>query len=733
MFRLVASGKADAVIHGLASGEFMLQKNHISNVVSHGEFLAKGESRLQAAEFVVRKDLPHLMSIIDKTYASIAEAEKQAIWNRWFGKNASGVKTSSVLFTDRERAWLAQNHTVQVRVVNIPPYIILSKGGEPEGISIDYLNFIAERTGVKFHYHFSGKTFPQALDGLKKHTGPDLITSMMRTPDREKSILFSTDYFRSPYVIFTHEKDKTFISDIADLYGRIIALPKGTVILEKIKKDFPDIKIVLFDNDIQAIEAVATNRADVYIGNLALASFLILDKGISGLKIAGPSPFGDHVFSMGIRNDWPALASIMDKALATMSQTERAKIRNKYIAIRYEHSKAAAVLKWVGMILSAAFVAIFLFFYWNRQLAKKVKAGTVELRENRDYLKNLTDSMPDAIFSVNMPDRKIEWANDTFKVFGYEAAECIGKKTEFLYPSRQDYLAIGEAMAHAIAEGNAVLRFDHTMRKKNGDLFPADITLSIFKVGKEVSRVTGIVRDISERRQREQRLQKYQERLKALASQLTVAEEKERRRIATDLHDHVGHSLALARMQMGGILECESEMGRTVLVKDVSNIMKQTLQEVRSLIFDLSSPSMNEIGLGAAISEWMEERMAKRHGLETKFVDKIGDDRRKTMDPNVRALLFRNVRELLTNVVKHARASKVCLCLLEENNAVKIIIEDDGIGFDASKLETKSGQNGGFGLFSIQERMTDLGGALEIKSKPGEGCRMVLVVPLEGK
>ena len=125
MFRLVSSGKADAVIHGLTSGEFMLRKNLILNVVSHGEFLAKGESRLQAAEFVVRKDLPHLMSIIDKTYASIDEAEKQAIWNKWFGKSASELKKTSILFTDQERAWIARKHTVKVRVADRPPFIYL--------------------------------------------------------------------------------------------------------------------------------------------------------------------------------------------------------------------------------------------------------------------------------------------------------------------------------------------------------------------------------------------------------------------------------------------------------------------------------------------------------------------------------------------------------------------------------------------------------------------------------
>jgi ABC-type amino acid transport substrate-binding protein/ABC-type nitrate/sulfonate/bicarbonate transport system substrate-binding protein len=350
-----------------------------------------------------RSDWPELSAILNKGLASFSNEEIESISAKWI---QLPQPKNIIQLTAKEKAWLAQKHIVQVRVVNIPPYIILKEGAEPEGISIDYLNFIAERTGVKFEFRFSGKPFPEALDGLIEHSGPDLISSMLPTPEREKSVLFSKDYYRSPYVIFTHNKDKTFISDMTDLYGRKIALPKGTVVLEKIKKDYPDLKLVLFDNDSLAIEAVATEKADAYIGNLTLASFLILEKGLSGLKIAGPSPFGDHVLSMGIRNDWPALVSIIDKALATMSQEEHAKIRNKYVAIRYDHAERAAYIKWFAIISGAALLASLLFVFWNRQLAEKVKKRTAEIRASRDYLKSLTDSMPDAVFSVSMTARR---------------------------------------------------------------------------------------------------------------------------------------------------------------------------------------------------------------------------------------------------------------------------------------------------------------------------------------
>ena len=226
-------------------------------------------------------------------------------------------------------------------------------------------------------------------------------------------------------------------------------------------------------------------------------------------------------------------------------------------------------------------------------------------------------------------------------------------------------------------------------------------------------------------------LRPNEQRLKALAAQLTLAEEQERRRIAADLHDHVGHSLALARMQLDGLQDSATKLERNIIVKDISNIMLQALQETRSLIFALSSPLMNEIGLGAAIAEWLEEQVEKRYGIKTQFSDTIAEEHRKTLDENVRALLFRNVRELLTNVIKHSRATTVSVRLQESGSEIQILIEDDGVGFDHDVLKNQSRSTNGFGLFSVQERMADLGGRCDILSAPGKGCRVILRVPLE--
>jgi signal transduction histidine kinase len=135
---------------------------------------------------------------------------------------------------------------------------------------------------------------------------------------------------------------------------------------------------------------------------------------------------------------------------------------------------------------------------------------------------------------------------------------------------------------------------------------------------------------------------------------------------------------------------------------------------------------MHELGLAAALAEWLEQQVGKKHGLQTEF---IHDGQRLPPDQDMRAILFRSTRELLTNVVKHAQANRVIVRLEDAGTLVRIVVKDDGVGFDVDAASDVMVREAGFGLFSIQERMADLGGSLEITSEPGQGCTAILTAP----
>jgi signal transduction histidine kinase len=126
--------------------------------------------------------------------------------------------------------------------------------------------------------------------------------------------------------------------------------------------------------------------------------------------------------------------------------------------------------------------------------------------------------------------------------------------------------------------------------------------------------------------------------------------------------------------------------------------------------------------------EWLTEQAQDRYGIPSEFKD---DKQPKPLDDDVRVLLFQAVRELLVNVVKHAQAQSVKVATRRDDGGIQIIVEDDGVGFDAFPIGSQWSRTGGFGLFSIRERLDYLGGQLKVKSEPGHGTRVTLVAPLK--
>ena len=242
----------------------------------------------------------------------------------------------------------------------------------------------------------------------------------------------------------------------------------------------------------------------------------------------------------------------------------------------------------------------------------------------------------------------------------------------------------------------------------------------------KVDFVVSTVLDVTEQKEAADQIEAYQERLRALAAELTITEEQERRRIATELHDGAAQSLAFARIQLSSLEKSVIDEQASTKLCEISRTLKDSLQQIREVLLDLSSPALNEIGLSAALSEWLEQ-VGRRHGLTASFVDECG---MVPLSDDVRALLFRNTRELIMNCVKHAEATAVSVHMAASDQELRITVEDDGRGFESDLSDQKPGREGGFGLFSIRERMADMDGKLEIESARGKGCKATLTVPL---
>lgn len=234
------------------------------------------------------------------------------------------------------------------------------------------------------------------------------------------------------------------------------------------------------------------------------------------------------------------------------------------------------------------------------------------------------------------------------------------------------------------------------------------------------------VEDITQRQRAESQLQVYQKRLQRLVSQLITVEDRERRRIASDLHDRIGQSLSAIQMRIGFLRSSSSSTEQFETLDKLYALVDQTVQDTRSLTFEISPPVLYTLGLEPAL-ESLAEQFQKRHGLE---VAVTADDQAKPLDDDLSALLFRSVRELLFNVVKHARASCVRIAVQRDGDQLCIELVDDGAGFDPVQAMDDESRADSFGLFSIRERLNATGGYLQVDSAPGRGTRCVLMAPL---
>jgi PAS domain S-box-containing protein len=234
--------------------------------------------------------------------------------------------------------------------------------------------------------------------------------------------------------------------------------------------------------------------------------------------------------------------------------------------------------------------------------------------------------------------------------------------------------------------------------------------------------------DITEQKRAERKILDSQKQLRALTAELLMIEEGERRKIAGELHDSVGQILAFLKIELGDLQRSDLPKETINTIRHLREQVERAVKQTRTLTFEMSPPELYTLGLGPALEE-LAHRFSEERGLNCS-VD-VSDDKYPLSD-QVKILLYRSVRELLTNAAKHARAESVQIVINRAEDNIKIVLKDNGIGFDTSGLDwTKTTKTSGFGLFSISERLGQMGGKLEINSIKGKGTKVTILAPFD--
>jgi PAS domain S-box-containing protein len=244
----------------------------------------------------------------------------------------------------------------------------------------------------------------------------------------------------------------------------------------------------------------------------------------------------------------------------------------------------------------------------------------------------------------------------------------------------------------------------------------------------EVEFLVFSLEDVTDRKKSQDTILADREQLRRLSSELLMVEERERRKLAIDLHDSVGQILALLKIELGTMRRSALPSESSRALKHVLEHVKDAIEQTRTLTFEISPPELYTIGLESAIEE-LARRFAEERNLQWYF-EASGEP--ITLSEHVKICLYRSVRELLINTVKHAEAKTVSITTRKVDNDIQITVEDDGKGFNVSELKKSSGAgSGGLGLLGVRERLQHIGGKLVIQSGDGLGTRITLIAPLE--
>jgi diguanylate cyclase (GGDEF)-like protein/PAS domain S-box-containing protein len=512
-YRALRSFDADLYIDNASHAGYRLRSGMISDLSIVGELPADDIGMLYLY-FAVAQKHPLLHSAVEKVLKSVPNQVLRDMRDRWLHHEADYAEP--LYLSLQEQEWLARHPVIRVALdPSWAPIEYRDDKGVYRGVSVDYLDRLQNILGIKFQIA-KGLTWQEAVQKMKNHD-VDMFTSVALTAERQDYLEFTEPYVHLPIRIYARD-DVSYIGGLENLSGQRVAITDGYAIEDWLRRDYPELNLISVDTPLDGLELVSSGKVGAFVGNMVIASYYLGKSGIQNVRIAGDTDY-ENSQSMAVRDDWPMLANILEKALDNISKLERDTIFNSWMSIRFE---TAFDYRLMWQLIIFAGLVILVVLYWNSRLTaeihrrkqiesdliehkslleERVKERTAELREAAAVFANTAEGV-----AITDPQGMILNVNEAFtRITGYSRAEVIGQSPRLLSSGRHPKHYYQSMWKSLIKTGQ--WRGEIWNRRRDGTIYPQLLTISsVLDENHQPHRYVGVFADISALKESEERL-----------------------------------------------------------------------------------------------------------------------------------------------------------------------------------------------------------------------------------
>jgi PAS domain S-box-containing protein len=611
--------------------------------------------------------------------------------------------------------------TIRVVTDNVyAPYSFQSDEGELQGIVIDQWRAWEKKTGIKVEIY--------AMDwgeALRRMRGGefDVIDSIVETPERRDYFDFTPAYTPIEASVF-FRNDISGVTDIASLKGFPVGVKAGDQHVDKLKANGVT-TVIPFQNYGAMVDAAKQHKINVFVIDNPSALYLLNKVGID-TEFRHSSPIFRDDLRRAVRKGDTALLRTVSEGFAAIDPDELKQINEKWFGRTI--SRIGQYLTYAGYTVSAALLIIAGLTVWNRTLRKKILQRTAALVESEQRFRRLVELMPVAVYVCDTSGIIQSYNNRAVELWG--RGPKPGDTAQRYCASLRLYSPEGKLVPHEESKMAEVLRtgvpaqdLEVVIERPDGSCITTLVNIAPLRNGKgELIGAMNCFQDITERKRAAKELEEANRQLRFLSRRLFHLQEEERRHLARELHDEVGQALTAAKINLQTAMK-ESNGAKSKRIDETAAILEKLLGQVRQISLDLRPPTLDDLGLVPALRSLLDQQGRRASVAVHLSAKNIPEN----LDPEIQTTCFRIAQEAITNVVRHANATRIDVELARENGNLRLQVRDNGRGFDVDSAQP---QAVGLGLIGIKERAALVGGRTKIVSSPDKGTAIEVLLPL---